>query len=201
MSNKIEKYILFKFFKANGIIFKYDVDKNHCIKIVEENNKDKSNVLKELNICNLNSNNEYYIVKPENPTNIKPSKQTERVIIEYDKEKDFMNLIFIEMKPKKVKLKKEVIPKFEKTFTWLYLLFNLLKNKEGKKFKVYLLLCKYSDEKKDDEYCKAELKVLETLKVKYVRIIKHSNQNEIMYVDINDILADTKNICKEVVDK
>jgi len=189
MVGEIKKSILFNYFKANEIVFEHNVIGDECIRIIEENNKNKSNVLKELKICGLNSNNRYFIIKPENPTNIKPNKQTEIVIIEHNKENDFMNLIFVEMKPQKVKLKKEVIPKFEKTFNWVYLLFNLLKDKENKNFKVYLLLCKYSHEKKDDLYCKGELKTLETLTIKYTRIIKHSNGTESMKINLNEILS------------
>ena len=183
MSCKIEKKVLFDFFKAEGIV----EEKKDYIEIIEKNNKDKPNTLQKIKIKNLNSNNKYYKIDPENPTDIKPSKKTECVIIEYNEENHFMNIVFIEMKSKKKNIKfTEIERKFEKTFSWLYLLFNLLNNKEGKKFRVYFLLCIYSG---DEKVCKSEIKVFHNLTVKYIRIIKSSEEKKEMEIDFGDLIA------------
>ena len=192
MNCKIEKQLLFDFFKAQGII----EEKNKYIEIIEEKNKDKPNTLKKLKIENLDSNNRYYKINPENPY-IKPNKQTECVIIEYNEQSDFMNIVFVEMKPKKVKLH-EVLKKFERTFSWLYLLFNLLNDKEGKEFRVYFLLCKYSNTQKNDEVCKSKINIFHNLTVKYIRITKHSNAKEEMDIDFRGLISiSTEKRCGE----
>ena len=190
MTYKIEKKVLFDFFKAKGIV----EEKKDYIEIIEKNNKDKSNTLQNIKIKNLNSNNKYYKVNPENPTYIKPSKQTECVIIEYNEQTDFMNIVFIEMKSKKKNINSEELKrKFERTFSWLYLLFNLLNAKEGKKFRVYFLLCIYSG---DEKVCKSKINVFHNLTIKYIKIVKSSNKKEEMEIDFRDLISiDTKDIC------
>lgn len=177
---KIKKQQIFNFFKSKEIV---KVIKNNT-NIVENNNIYSENVLKRVKIINLNSNNIYYELNPENPTYIKPNKPTEKVIIEVNK--DYMNVIFIEMKPMKGK---GIQKKLERTFSWLYLLFNLLKDKEDKQIKVFYVLCKYSESSLQNVVCKDKIDVFHNLRVKYIKKIYYSNGSERMELDWNELIS------------
>ena len=188
---KIKKQQIFDFFKAEKIVKEIENDVN----IFEKNNESRENVLKKVKIINLNSNNIYFEINPENPTYIKPNKPTEKVIIEDDN--DYMNIIFIEMKP--LKGGKGIQKKFERTFSWLYLLFNLLKNKENKQMKVFYILCKYSDSFVDNSVCKDFIDVFHNLRVKYIKKIYYSNGKEKIILNWNELISipDQINRCQQ----
>jgi len=177
---EIKKQQIFDFFKAEKIVKEI----NNNIDIFEKNNESRKNVLKRVEIINLNSNNNYFEINPENPTYIKPHKSTEKVIIEDNN--SYMNIIFIEMKPLNGK---GIQKKFERTFSWLYLLFNLLKNKENKQMKVFYILCKYSDSSVDNTVCKDFIDVFHNLRVKYIKKIYYSNGKEKIKVDWNELIS------------
>ena len=176
---KIKKQQIFDFFKAENIVKEI----TDYINVFEKNNRNDENVLKEVKIINLNTNNIYFEVNPENPTYIKPNKPTEKVIIEDND--DYMNVVFIEMKPLKGK---GIQKKLERTFSWLYLLFNLLKNKEDKQMKVFYILCKYSNSSMDNIVCKDFIDVFHNLRVKYIKKIYYSNNNERIELNWNEII-------------
>jgi hypothetical protein len=177
----IEKRRLFDFFKAEGIV-------ENCtepvVEIFEENNSTKKRVLKKVTISGLNLQNySYYLLYPENPTSIKPSNPTERVIIE-DRPGSTI-LAFIEMKPPKAR---KVEKKLERTFTWTYLLFNLLAGKEGRNLKVFLILCKYSDKELSPTLCKGEIEVFHNLRVKYYKKTYYSNGQEELTLNWDEVV-------------
>ena len=187
---KINKKQIFDFFKAEEIVKEI----KDYINIFEKNNKGNKNVLKEVKIINLNTNNTYFEINPENPTYIKSSKPTERVIIEDNN--DYMNIVFIEMKPLEGK---GIQKKLERTFGWLYLLFNLLRNKENKQLKVFYVLCKYNNSSLNNVVCKDFIDVFHNLRVKYIKKIYYSNGDEKIKLDWNELISipDQINRCQQ----
>jgi len=184
---KIKKQLLFNFFKAEKIVNEIKDSTN----IIEKNNSNSEKVLKEVKIFNLNSLNTYYEVNPENPTYIKPNKPTEKVIIEVNNSD--MNVVFIEMKPMQGK---GIQKKLERTFSWLYLLFNLLKDKENKQIKVYYVLCKYSESSLEHLICKDKIDVFHNLTVKFIKKIYYSGGQEIITLDWNNIISIPEGIAR-----
>jgi len=175
----INKQQIFDFFKAENIV--KEIKDN--IKIFEENNKNKSNVLKEVNMVGFLPNKRYFEIDPENPTFIKPNKPTERVIIEDNDQ--YMNVVAIEMKPIK---SKGIIRKLERTFSWLYLLFNLLEGKENKQIRLFFVLCKYSNKKMNNVTCKSYIDIFHNLRIKYIKKIYYSNGKEKIILNWQDII-------------
>ena len=164
MKYPINKQILFNFFKSQGIVKKIE----EKIEIVEEKNKNKPDTLYKVTI--LLENNEYWQIVPENPTVIRPNKQTETIIVEF--ENSNLNLYFIEMKSKN---SADILQKLERTFSWFYLLLNLLSNEKHKSFSLYYIVCKRKES--EDKCLKERLLVFDSLDIRYKKFLFYTTEN------------------------
>lgn len=168
MIHKIDKQNIFNFLKSENIVRKIN---DGFVEIIEEKNKNKLDILYKVSIKNLNKNNQYWEINPENPTYIRSSKPTERVILEQTD--DILNIVFIEMKSK---ISKDISQKFERTLSWLYLLLNLLDGKQNQKVKVYYIVCKLSDVQNQTK--KEKVQIFSSTEIRYNKKWFYSKDKE-----------------------
>ena len=136
MKHKIKKENIFNFLKAESII--EEIGQQDDIEIIESKNIN-TDKLSKVQITSLTGDSKYWIINPENSTFLESmSKKVERIILEYTKDA-ILNIILLEMKSKSF-LVSEVIEKFEKSLSWVYLLLNLLNDKENQDIRVYGIL-------------------------------------------------------------
>lgn len=133
MIARINKIKIFNFLKAESIVQEIS---SSSIKFLEHKNEITSTCLQEIEINNLVATSTYWKIDPETFTFLQLNgKKVDGVILEqtYD---GFLNIILVELKSKTV-TPSAIVEKFEKTLSWIYLLLNLLGNKENQKIRVF----------------------------------------------------------------
>ncbi len=158
MTHKIKKQNIFNFLKAQGII--KEIKNNTQIL---ETSKDSN--LKELNILNLNKSSNYWQFQTENNTFLEPkTKKVDGIIIEETSEKK-LRIVLIELKSKKF-IESEIIEKFEQSLSWIYLLLNLLKDKENQDIELFGILVAQTDKKWN---LKSDLNIFNSTSIRYIK--------------------------------
>jgi len=146
MSHQISKQNIFNFLKAKSVVI--EIASNSNIEIIEEKNIDTSK-LQKVNITSLKNSSKYWQLNPETPTFLQPnSKKVESIILE-ETEDNILNIFLIEMKSGSINRRAEndICEKFSASLSWVYLLLNLLNNKENQKIKVFGILVAQKDMK------------------------------------------------------
>jgi len=139
MSHNISKQNIFDFLKAESVII--EIPPSNNIHIIEEKNLNTTK-LQKVNITALNNTSKYWQLNPETPTFLQPnSKKVESIILEQT-ESDILNIFLVEMKSGRINRSTEndISEKFSASLSWVYLLLNLLNNKENQEIKVFAIL-------------------------------------------------------------
>jgi len=183
MNHNIKKEHIFNFLKSESII--EPISSSEIISIEEKSNTDTTSLCN-INIVSLNNDSNYWRLNPENKTFLEPnSKKVENVILEYTKDK-LLNIMMIEMKSKTIKRKDEnaIVEKFEKSLSWVYLLLNLLDDKQNQKINVYGVLVAQKDKKWNS---KETLNIFSSTSIRYKKISFYTT-NTTIDIDLNSIL-------------
>jgi len=159
--NIIKKEKLFQFLKAESIIKEIN---NNFVEIEEHN----TNGLEKVKIINLNEDSKYWLLNTENNTFIESKKRkVEKILLEYTNDKK-LNIYLIELKSKTF-TNSEIKEKFQHSFSWVYLLLNLLDDKEEQNYNVYGVLF-HQKNRFNDWNTTDTLNVLSSLAIRYKKI-------------------------------
>lgn len=160
MTHNISKENIFNFLKAQSIIEEISNKEN-----IEINETDKNAKLKRVTITNLNQNSKYWVLNTEANTFQPQGKKVEKIILEQT-ENNILNIILIELKSNKIN-QSDIIEKFTNSLNWLYILVNLLHNKQNQKIKVFGILISQNETIKWNET--STLRVLSSTSIRYIK--------------------------------
>ena len=176
MNHKIKKQNIFYFLKSQGIVREI----KNSTKILETT---PNSFFTELNINGLNQSSIYWQFQIENNTFLEPkTKKVAGIIIEQTS-KNILRIVLIELKSKKVN-ESDIIEKFEKSISWIYLLLNLLSGKENQDIEVYGILIAQNNKKWNE---KANLNIFNSTSIRYVKR-SFFTENSSLVIDYDDMI-------------
>lgn len=168
MTHNIKKTNLFNFLKSESVIEEINTN---TISIREDKN---TATLKKVIISNFNNTSTYWIMNPETKTFLQPnSKKVDGIILEHTSDGN-LNIVLIELKSTSV-TPSEIIEKFEKSLSWVYLLLNLLDGKEDQKIKVFGILVA---QKNKNWNTKGNLQIFNSTSIRYIKRSFFTSLNE-----------------------
>lgn len=176
MTHNIKKQNIFNFLRAQKIVQEI----KSSTQIFETN---PNSFLTELNITNLNSKSNYWQILTENKTFIEPnSKKVDGIIIEETEDKK-LKIVLIELKSKDFKYT-DIIDKFEKSISWVYLLLNLLGGKENKEIQVYGILVAQKNVNWNE---KGNLTIFNSTSIRYIKRSFYTTETS-LNIDYNEMI-------------
>jgi len=144
MNHILNKQNVFNFLKSESIIIEISSTSN--IEILEDKNIG-TNKLQKVKLVGLKNTSRYWQLNPETSTYLQPNgKKVESIIIEQTNN-NTLNIFLIEMKSKKInrKIINEIEEKFLISFSWTYLLLNLLNHNKNQNIKLFGILVAQND--------------------------------------------------------
>lgn len=184
MTYNISKQKVFDFLKAESIVEEIEV--NSLFEIIESKIESQNGLNKVILKMN-NSDSKFWKVHLENSTGasrfLEPiGKKVDSIILQ--ELGDTLNIILIELKSKTIK-ESDIKEKFEMSLSWIYLLLNLLNNKENQKIKVFGILIAQKNKKWNQ---KDTLNIFNSTSIRYLKRSFHTTSTEIE-LNFQDFIA------------
>jgi len=158
MIHELNKLNIFEFLKEESIVEEIIDD---TIEIYET---DKGARLEKVLLTSLNKKSKYWTINTESKLLNPEGKKVEKVIIEQT-DGDILNIIMIELKSGNVSNQSKVLGKFSNSLSWVYLLLNLLHEKQ--KIQVFGILIS------QDNSCiwneKSKLNIFSSTAIRYIK--------------------------------
>lgn len=185
MIHKIKKDNIFNFLKSESIVKLINDD---FILIEESKNEVFTGCLCNVKIENLNATSNYWQLNPETLSFLELNgKKVDGVIIE-EKQNGTLNISLIELKSKTV-TPSDIIEKFEKTLSCVYLLLNLLNGKEDTRIRVFGILIAQKNKTWNE---KEDLNILSSTSIRYIKRAFHTTNTSDVF-QYNDLVNLTVN--------
>ena len=176
MTHEISKSNIFEFLKEESIVEEIMDDK---IEIYET---EKNAKLKKVTLTSLNQKSKYWTINTESKLLSPEGKKVEKVIFE-QMDSGILNVIMVELKSGNVSNQSRVLSKFSNSLSWVYLLLNLLHEKQ--KIHVFGILIS------QDSSClwneKSKLRIFSSTSIRYIKRSFYTTDNEFV-LDIGRVL-------------
>ena len=179
MTHEIDRLNIFDFLKEAFIV--EEISNREHLEIRE---KEKNAKFEKLILTNLNKHSKYWLINTEAHTFQPQGKKVEKIILELTEDK-ILNIILIELKSEKVN-QTDIDNKFKNSLSWVYILLNLVHQKQ--KIKVFGILVA---QKEVNWNLKSTLKLFSSTAIRYIKRSFYTTENRLT-LEIQQLIKGNK---------